>query len=50
MRDENMREWDGCVGGRTEWESNKRDILLEGAIRGLGRNLVLREILKNPQK
>ena len=38
------------LGGRTEWESNKRDILLEGAIIGLGRNVVLREIPRNPQK
>ena len=39
MEDENIRELDG-VGGGTEKESNERDILIEGAIMGLGRNLV----------
>ena len=32
---------DGQVGRRMERESNERDILIEGAIMGLGRNLVL---------
>ena len=33
-----MMELDGCVGGEAERESNK--ILTEGAIKGLGKNLV----------
>lgn len=39
---------DGQVGG-IERESNKRDILIEGAMMGLGRNLV-REIPRNPEE
>ena len=31
----------GQIGGGMEWESNESDILIEGAIIGLGRNLVL---------
>ena len=41
MRDVNTREQDSPVTGGTKWESNERDILIEGAIMGLGRNLVL---------
>ena len=41
MGDENMREWQGKEGRGTGWESNQRDILTEGTITGLGRNLVL---------
>ena len=36
-----MREEDGKVGEALEWESNERDILIEEAITGLGRILVL---------
>ena len=36
-----MRELDGRVGGRTERENKERDVLIEGDIVGLGRNLVL---------
>lgn len=39
MGDGNMRELDGQVGGRME--SNERDTLVEGAITGLERNVVL---------
>ena len=45
-----MKALDGGVGGGTERESNERDILIEGAIVGLGRNQVLGkfpEIYKN---
>lgn len=38
---ENMREWDGGVGGEMKWESNIRDILIKGDIVGLGRNMVI---------
>ena len=34
-----MREWSYL--GEMEWESNERDILIEGAIMQLRRNLVL---------
>lgn len=36
-----MREWDGQVGGGMEWDSNEREILIEGVTMGLGRNLML---------
>lgn len=39
MGDGHMRELDGQVGGRME--SNERDTLVEGAITGLERNVVL---------
>lgn len=35
-----MKDQDGQVGEGVEGGSNERDILLEGAILGLGRNLV----------
>ena len=38
---ENMREQDGQVGERTEKESKERDILIDGSIMGLARNLAL---------
>lgn len=36
----NMRDQDDQVGGGMEKEDNERDILIEGEIIGLGRNLV----------
>ena len=36
-----MRDPEGQVGGRTERESKERDILIEGAIMGLARNMAL---------
>ena len=39
--DENMRKLDGRFGRGGEWGSNERDILVEGDIVRLGRNLVL---------
>ena len=33
-------DYDGQVGARMEGGSNERDILIEGCIKGLGRNLV----------
>ena len=36
-----MREQEGQVEGGTDRDSNEKDILIEGAIMGLGRNLVL---------
>ena len=36
-----MRNQEDKVGGWTEGKSNEREILREGAIIGLGRNLVL---------
>ena len=39
-----MRVQDARVGEGAKWESNERDLLIEEAIMGLGRNLVL-EIL-----
>lgn len=39
-----MREEDGQGGVENERESNERDLLIEGTIMGLGRNLVLKEI------
>lgn len=36
-----MREWDAQEGVRTVREKKKRDILTEGAIKGLVRNLAL---------
>ena len=38
---ENTREQGGRVMGGTEWDSNERDMWIEEAIMGLGRNLVL---------
>ena len=38
--DGNMRDQDGRVGGRTERESNGRDIMIQEVVIGLGRNLV----------
>ena len=38
---DNMREQDDQADERMEWESNKRDILIEGTIMGVERNLVL---------
>lgn len=34
MGDKNMRERDGWAGGKTQWESNERDILIKGDIMG----------------
>ena len=39
--EENMREWDGGDGKRTERESKERNILIERAIIELERNLTL---------
>ena len=36
-----MKDQEDRVAGGTEGESNERDILMEGAIMELGRNLVL---------
>ena len=36
-----MREWGGQDGGRTEKKSNESDVLVEGAVWGLLRNLVI---------
>ena len=36
-----LREQNDQDGGRTETESKERDILIEGVIMGLGRNLAL---------
>ena len=41
--EENMREWDAQEGGRTVRERKERDILIEGAIKGLTRNMKLRK-------
>ena len=38
---ENLREWHGRDGGRTERKSKERDIWIEGAIMGLARILAL---------
>ena len=35
---------DGQVGGRTLWESNLKEILVERAITGVGRNLVIKKL------
>lgn len=40
-REENVRKWDCCIRGGTDRGSKKRDILIEGAVIELGRNLVL---------
>ena len=37
-----MRKQNDQDGGRTEIESNERDIFIEGVIMGLGRNLALK--------
>ena len=45
-----MREWDAQEGGRTVRERKERDILIEGAIKGLSRNIALeifQEIFKD---
>ena len=39
--EKNLREQDGRDGGRTERESKERDVLIEGAIMELTRNLAL---------
>lgn len=39
--EENMRDWEGQVGGRTEDGSKERDTMIEGATVGLMRNLAL---------
>ena len=36
-----LEEWDDQDGERTEMKNKKRDVLNEGAIAGLARNLVL---------
>ena len=36
-----MREWDGRDGEKTGWESKERDVLIEGAILELARNLAV---------
>ena len=41
MGDENIREQDDQVTGGAKWKDNERGILLEGAIIGRGRNMVL---------
>ena len=41
LGDGNTRDQVGPVGAGMERESNERDILIEGAIMGLERNLVL---------
>ena len=40
-RKENMREWDDQDGEKTERKRKERDILIEGTILGLARNLAL---------
>ena len=40
-REENLREQSSQDGRRTEIKSKERDILVEGAIMGLARNLAL---------
>lgn len=40
-----MKEYNGQVGGVTEGKSNEKDILREGIIMALGRNLVLGKLL-----
>ena len=37
--EENIKDWEDSVGGRTERESKERDTLIEGASMGLVRNL-----------
>ena len=39
--EENMREWDAQEEGRTVRERKKRNVLIEGAIKGLSRNTAL---------
>ena len=39
--DKNLREWDGQVGEGSKRENNERDILIEGTIMELQRNLGL---------
>ena len=41
MGDGNIQDQEDRIGGGMERESNERDILIEGAIVGLGRNLAL---------
>ena len=41
--EENLREQDGRDGRKTEIERKERDILIEGAMMGLERNLALEE-------
>ena len=41
MGEENLREQDSRDGRRTEREIKERDILIEGAIMGSARNLIL---------
>ena len=46
-----MNENDGWSNwGRTEWESNEREILIEGNIMGLAGNVVLRKRLNYEDK
>ena len=40
-----MKKPDGPVGGGMEWKHSKRDILIEGVIMGIGRNLMLGRFL-----
>lgn len=40
-RNENRKEYNGQVGGVTEGKNNEKDILREGTIMALGRNMVL---------
>ena len=44
-----MRKLDGGFGRGMEWDSNERDILVEGDIMRLGRNLVLVKFSKIPK-
>lgn len=49
MRDEIMREWSGLTGGRTEWKSNEKELLIEGDIYGVREKPGSREIPRNLQ-
>ena len=43
-RMENMKKWDGWVVVGTKMKSKGKDILIEGVIKTLGRNLALRKL------
>lgn len=44
-----MRERDGSVGGKMEWESHKRDILIESHPYGVREKPGARESPRSPQ-
>ena len=48
-KEENMKDWEGRVGRRTEKDSKERDTLIEGAFMGLGNDPELGKFPETPK-